>query len=86
MDATANGSASLFDFGRLRWRRSGRKGAATAVQPEADDTISHGLSEDQLRDLIAQDLRACIRRPMAPPPGATRAQPFLLDRLVQAGV
>lgn len=85
MDATANGSASLFDFGRLRWRRSGPKGAA-AVRPEADDAISHGLSEDQLRDLIAQDLRACIRRPMAPSPGATRAQPFLLDRLAQAGV
>jgi len=70
-----------------RWWR--RPEAERSTRQEADDAaggLNHGLSEDELRALIAQDLRAFVRRPMSRPPaeGASRDRPFLLDRLVFA--
>jgi hypothetical protein len=70
-----------------RWRRHPE--AEQSVEPAAEgetDALSHGLSEDELRALIAEDLRAFMRRPMARPPreGASPDRPFLLDRLVVA--
>ncbi len=94
MQAIFQGSAAenRAGFGQLRgvsarWRR--RPEADQVVEPEAEgeiDGLNHGLSEDELRALIAEDLRAFMRRPMARPPreGASPDRPFLLDRLVFA--
>jgi hypothetical protein len=70
-----------------RWRR--RPEADQGAEPEVEgetDGLNHGLSEDELRALIAEDLRAFMRRPMARPPreGVSPDRPFLLDRLVFA--
>ena len=63
-------------------------GAQDQAQPDAseDRARSHGLSEAQLRELIAQDLRGFLRRPLAAPAGAGASpdRPFLLDRLMGA--
>ncbi len=47
--------------------------------------INHGLTEDELRALIADDLRMFMRRPMAGDGDGNhlRPRPFLLDRLVR---
>lgn len=97
MEAVAQGFAGFFaqEFGHLRgssvrWRR--RSHEVFAEDPEVADedeavtqtAPSHGLSEAQLRELIAQDLRSFMRSPLTPSPseGASPARPFLLDRLM----
>lgn len=74
-----------------RWlrRANADRGADRGAEPETEgdaDGLNHGLSEHELRALIAEDLRAFVRRPMAKPPGegVSPARPFLLDRLVFA--
>lgn len=79
-------------FGQLRgisarWRR--RPEADPRSESEVEEEaggLNHGLSEDELRALIAEDLRSFMRRPMARPAqeGASPDRPFLLDRLVVA--
>jgi hypothetical protein len=75
---------ALRDAARAILREAEERAAAAAN--DTDRGLNHGLTEDELRALIAQDLRAFVRRPMAPPPceGPSPERPFLLDRLVFA--
>lgn len=94
MEAVANGAVGLFGQGfgylqsNLARRRAQREAVALieADTHEADDGgPTHGLTEAQLRALIAQDLRSFVRRPLTQSPAANSAHPFLLDRLVVSG-
>jgi hypothetical protein len=78
--------ASRGGFGPLinlpqRWLKRGG-------QSESGIGLNHGLTEDELRALIAEDLRAFVRRPLAGANdgGARPSRPFLLDRLICAGI
>ena len=69
-------------FGHL-WRFVARRRQRSAASGDGQG-LNHGLTEEELRAMIAEDLRACLRRPMArgTAEGARPRRPFLLDRLV----